>query len=83
MNLLFSLPGEAAVVNLLKMRILAEDDELEYIPEISSKDEDLGVDIRPQWMKTLSQSVRNWLNLLPQVSFNLNINVFGKSFLSS
>jgi len=57
--------GEAAVVNLLKMRILAEDDELEYVPEISPKDEGLSVDVRPQWMKSLQQSVRNWLTLLP------------------
>jgi len=59
--------GEAAVVNLLKMRILAEDDELEYVPEISHKDEGLSVDVRPQWMKSLQQSVRNWLTLLPNV----------------
>jgi dynein heavy chain 1 len=57
--------GEAAVVNLLKMRILAEDDELEYVPEISNENEDLNLDIRPQWMKSLQQSVRNWLALLP------------------
>ena len=57
-------------MNLLKMRILAEDDELEYVPEISPKDEGLSVDVRPQWMKSLQQSVRNWLTLLPDVSNN-------------
>ena len=59
--------GDAAVVNLLKMRILAEDDELEYVTEISNKDEGINIDVRPQWMKSLLQSVRNWLALLPQV----------------
>ncbi|MEM7299171.1 MAG: hypothetical protein AAF391_13005, partial [Bacteroidota bacterium] len=47
------------------MRTLSEEDELEYAPEAVSKDESLGIDDRPQWMKSLQQSVRNWLSILP------------------
>ena len=53
-------------MNLLKMRSLSEEDELEYVPEASSQDDNLGVDDRPQWMRSLQQSVRNWLSILPQ-----------------
>lgn len=55
------------MVNLLKMKTLSEDDELEYIPESEAKDESFSVDHRPQWMKSLQQSVRNWLSILPQL----------------
>ena len=54
-------------MKLLKTRLQTEDDELAYIPESSRKEEGISVDIRPQWMKALQQSVRNWINLLPQV----------------
>jgi len=58
--------GESTLVKLLKMRGLSEDEELEYVPEANSQEEGFGVDARPQWMKSLHQSVRNWLNLLPE-----------------
>ena len=48
------------------MRTLSEEDELEYVPEATSQDESLGIDDRPQWMKSLQQSVRNWLAILPE-----------------
>lgn len=54
------------MLNLLKMKTLSEEDELEYVPESTKKDETFSVDDRPQWMKSLQQSVRNWLSILPQ-----------------
>jgi len=58
--------GEQATIKLLKMRLQSDDEEVEYVAETSEKEEGFGVDTRPMWMKTLQQSVRNWLNLLPQ-----------------
>jgi len=58
--------GESTTVKLLRMHVLSEEDELAYTPEISHKEEDMSTDVRPQWMKTLLQSVKNWLNLLPE-----------------
>ena len=54
-------------MKLLRMHVLPEEDELANTPEISHKEEDMSTDIRPQWMKTLLQSVKSWLNLLPEV----------------
>jgi len=48
------------------MHALSEEDELEYVPEKADADENLGIDDRPQWMRSLQQSVRNWLSILPE-----------------
>ena len=58
--------GDSCLANLLKMHALSEEDELEYVPEKADADENLGVDDRPQWMRSLQQSVRNWLSILPE-----------------
>jgi len=58
--------GDSCLANLLKMHALSEEDELEYVPEKADADENLGIDDRPQWMRSLQQSVRNWLSILPE-----------------
>ena len=60
--------GKSVIVKLLKMQQLDEDEELAYdqdTTEISKQNSDG----RPAWMRTLSESVSNWLTNLPK---NLN-----------
>ncbi|XP_065684969.1 cytoplasmic dynein 1 heavy chain 1 isoform X1 [Hydra vulgaris] len=57
--------SEATTSKILKMRLTAEDDELAYVPDEQKMDKGLGIDVRPQWMKDLHQSVKGWLHILP------------------
>lgn len=58
--------GESTCVKLLKMRLNSEEEELAYTPDSHTEEVQMSSDIRPQWMKSLQQSVRNWINILPQ-----------------
>lgn len=49
------------------MSINTEGEELEYTPDSHDKEVEISGDVRPQWMKSLQQSVRNWVHILPQV----------------
>ena len=61
--------GERTCVKLLKMSINTEGEELEYTPDSHDKEVEISGDVRPQWMKSMQQSVRNWVHILPQVIY--------------
>lgn len=47
--------------------MLEDDDELAYAPEEAEKETHL--DGRPAWMRTLTNSLATWLQLVPEVSY--------------
>lgn len=55
------------VNKLLKMQLLEDDDDLAYAPMADSGKEEKEVDGRPAWMKTLSNSLDTWSQMLPKV----------------
>ena len=56
------------VNKMLKMQLLEDDDELAYAPVSDSNKENKDVDGRPAWMRTLSNSLHTWSQMLPKVS---------------
>jgi len=58
--------GDKMLVNVLKMQVMSEEDELAYSPEISGKREGQEGDVRPAWMKSMASSVKKWLSILPE-----------------
>lgn len=61
--------GKATIVKLLKMQQLDEDEELAYDQDVTAAN-DLAkknsIDGRPAWMRSMSESVTNWLSNLPK-----------------
>ena len=55
---------------LLKMQLLEDDDELAYTPTtaVESETERREADGRPAWMRTLTNSLLAWSQMLPKVS---------------
>lgn len=61
--------GKATIVKLLKMQQLDEDEELAYDQDSTSNEASV-VEGQPAWMRSLNESVTNWLSGLPK---NLNM----------
>ena len=57
--------GKSVIVKLLKMQQLDEDEELAYDQDTTETTRKAS-DGRPAWMRTLSESVSNWLTNLPK-----------------
>lgn len=58
--------GSEMIGKLLKMQLLEDDDELAYTPDADSGKEAKEADGRPGWMKTLSNSLHTWSQMLPK-----------------
>ena len=57
------------VSKLLKMQLLEYDDEAAFSPDTKAVDEKKMTDGRPAWMRTLHNSIQNWLKFVPKVQF--------------
>jgi dynein heavy chain 1 len=57
--------GKSVIVKLLKMQQLDEDEELAYDQD-HTETKHKKSDGRPSWMRTLSETVSNWLNNMPK-----------------
>ena len=63
--------GKATIIKLLKMQQLDEDEELAYDQDsTSTTSAEIKVEGQPAWMRSLNESVSNWLSGLPK-SLNL------------
>ncbi|CAB4481707.1 unnamed protein product [Rhizophagus irregularis] len=62
--------GNAMLVKIIKMRSLADDDEVAYTQESGS--ESTGASAQPAWMRALYNNVDTWLNILPQKLTSMN-----------
>jgi len=62
--------GNAMLVNIRKMKSLADDDEVAYTEESGSGSS--GASSIPAWMRTLYNSVDNWLKILPEKLTSMN-----------
>lgn len=68
--------GSEMVNKLLKMQLLEDDDDLAYAPMADSGKEEKEVDGRPAWMKTLSNSLNTWSQMLPKVLLCLGLGLW-------
>ena len=57
--------GKSVIVKLLKMQQLDEDEELAYDQD-HTETKHKKSDGRPSWMRSLSETVSNWLNNMPK-----------------
>jgi dynein heavy chain 1 len=69
--------GSNMLLNLLKMQLLEDEDDLAYVNKEKegkgAEKEKRSEDGRPAWMRTLLNSLQTWLKLVPKVGAMCNI----------